>query len=250
MSRRQTIQAALLTVLTVVLAGSAASAQTWPCPSPGSIYSVFNGSWGGVPAPYYGGYPHYRGSAPVYQPRACRTRYCETANDVEQYFKRKLTNIEYRYKMKPALIRARLERDTEIIKLKEQYAETIENNRRRAEALARQAAPGKLTESEYDPIAGVVHWPWLVKEDHRFAEDRQRVEALLAQASGYHVRPGSASRAEAVQAIEQMKTTLLAMLDRREVNGTTYAATKSFLRRLAYQVECGGAPSDTRLAAN
>lgn len=226
MTRSQTMAVALVAMLTPLLAESTASAQTFGGASWRNMYNPF-ACWGStLPS-----YPAATGC----QPGASQSRYCETPDQVKDYFRRKLANIEYRYKIKPALVRARLERDRQLGEVKNEYAGTIERNSQRVEELARRYAPARLTAFEFNPITGAISWPALFEEYDQFAADRARVEALFAQRTPYHSGATSRNCVEIRKATGRMKATLRGM--QVELGGTAYAAAKSFLSSLAYEAQ-------------
>jgi len=173
-----------------------------------------------------------------------------TPGEIEQYFQRKLANIKYRYMIKPALIRARLERQREIAAIKSEYAEVIEANQQRIEESARRSVPQRLSPSQYNPTTGVISWPWLLQENPWFARDRERLDLLFAQRARSTGSLGSGNCGEIRSAIERMKDTLIGMAREREVDGTTYMGAKNFLKSLTYEAQFAGRPSVTSLAAN
>jgi hypothetical protein len=183
--------------------------------------------------------------------RPCYGTSCGTRqNKVDAYFQPRLANIEYRYMIGPALIRARLARDKAIADIKREYADTIEENRQQAAEFARQDAPDRLSPSEYDSARGVIHWPGLFRDDPRFVEERRLLDALFARRSPNTVHPAAASSAEIRTTIGRMKSTLLAMLREGQVDGTTYVAAKRFLCSLAYETQASSGPLPMSVVCN
>ena len=204
---------------------------------------------------------HYAAESPGHNPQSCgadtpcqpqtRPSDCShAAGDVSNYFERKLTNIKYRYMIKVALYRARLERDRQLANLKREYAAVIDSNRQRAEDLARRFAPKRLSASEYDPITGTISWPSLLQTGPRFAKDRKWLDVLFAQRARSSGNLGSGNYGEIRSAIERMKSTLIVMLREGEVDGTTYTSAKSFLNSLAYEAQFTTRPAVTSIAVN
>ena len=248
MTRSLASSAALVTVLAVVMADSTASAQMCGY----SPYRIAYNPYNDFLHPYNGRLQGSRvprcGTSLADQQTTGQTPYNKSVKQVEDYFERKLRNIEYRYMLKPALIRARLSRDREIANIKEEFADTIEMNRRRAEELARRLAPKRLAESGYNSVAGVVLWPPLFRDYHRFAEDRAWIDTMFAQRTPYNSGALSRNCLEVRRAAERMKLTLGAM--HGELDGTTYMAAKRFLESVAYEARFAVDPTAAKLAAN
>jgi len=185
--------------------------------------------------------------------------YLSSSSDVERYrehweAKRDITEIELDTqadisKMKrdaqADIIKNNLEWQAKIeeIKRRHQYRQTT----KRALRLARQSAPEWLTESEYNPITGVIRWPSLFHADQRFAENRQSIDALAVQGTQYKGGRGSGHSFEIREATGQMQNTLKNMI--RELDGTEYSAAKAFLASLAHQTRLAVEPAIGNVAA-
>lgn len=242
----------LVVVVTVAATRSTASAQMYGNAWPQNIRISFCNS--GVPHGYWGGQSpgqnrYSCGMATSCQPRACRSGYLNTPGEIEQYFQRKLANIKYRYMIKPALIRARLERQREIAAIKSEYADAIESNRQRIEVSARRSAPQRLSPSQYHPTTGVISWPRLLQENAWFARDRERLDLLFAQRARSNGSLVSGNSGEIRNAIERMKDTLAGMAREGEVDGTTYMGAKNFLKSLTYEAQFAARTSVVSVAA-
>ena len=206
-------------------------------------------SLGHCAAPSPGDNPHSCGAVTSCQPKARPSGCSNAAGSVSNYFERKLTNIKYRYAIKVALYRARLERDRQLANLKREYAAVMETNRQRAEELAGRFAPRRLSASEYDPITGAISWPSLLLEDPRFDDDRGRLDMLFAQRARSSGNLGSGNCREIRKTIERMKGTLIVIGGEGEVDGTTCVGAKSFLNSLAYEAQFAPRPAVTSIAA-
>ena len=227
-------------LLSVVATGSA---QVCGVARPIGPCNPYAQSWGAAPVPYYGYGAPYCGPATPYQ----RSFYDD---NIDTHFKRRLKNIDYRYKIYPALVRARLDRDRELAEIKQEYATTITYNQRQTASREQRRLPKRLTEFEYDPVTGVVYWPPLLQDDERFATYRMQIDALFAQGDSRHGPGESVSCIEVKEATDQMRGILRKMLRSHEVDGTTYAATKTFLESLAYEAQGPAAPGVEDLAAD
>ena len=241
MARAHASPVALVAMLTVFLADSTVSAQgTYRYSSPGSTCRSYNGSCSRGRVPSYGSNVYSRGMTQVHQQIANRIALENWQKGVEAYFERKLANIDYRGKLKVARIHARFQTQREIANLKYEYADVIEMNRRRAEELAQRLAPKRLTESEYNPVTGAIHWPSLLRNDRRFAEARAQVDVLFVLRDRHDSGVGSENSLAVREATNQMKSTLKAM--QGQLGGITYVALKNFLSSVAYEAYFASEP--------
>jgi len=249
MLRPQAVTATAGALLTIFLGEAASLAQTVGCCPSWQNACHFGNSFRCAPASCTSGTgtPSYASS--LVQRELARKMALESSKlaAVAVYFERKLSNIDYRGKLKVARIRARFETEAQIANLKEEYANVIAANRRRAEEWARRSAPQRLSPGEYDAATGSVLWPPLLREDQRFAEDRARIDALFAQRTPSNSGLGSRNHLEIRRTASQMKDTLMAM--QVELDGNTYTAVKRFLGSVAYEARFPVQPTLANLAA-
>jgi len=123
----------------------------------------------------------------------------------------------------------------------------VQHNTEMAARLARLDAPKRLTRSQYDAATSVIWWPPLFREDERFAIDRDRIDVLFGHRSPQFSGLGSQNCLQVCQRAGRMKRTLKAM--QGELDGTTYAAMKSFLKSVGYESHFSEQPAGVQQTA-
>lgn len=98
--------------------------------------------------------------------------------------------------------------------------------------IAAQSAPKQLTSNEVNPVSGAISWPILLT-DPTFADDRKKVEQLLAKQATYGSLALS-DHAAAGESIEHMSAQLREMI--KSVPAQSYVTAKNFLKSLMYNL--------------
>jgi hypothetical protein len=210
---------ASLSILTVIALTSASSAQVYVAPNLGSfggdIYRHSSTYEEGVQRGYAAvvrsrGQANYLNSLASINYQQARTLDIQNRkNTVDAYFYMRQAN-------NAARAGARSERFTT-----EQYA-----------ALAKQAAPSRLSQSEYDSTLGRLNWPAALEGDD-FAADRDALDRIFRTRSPGDVGPSTQFYAQVRNITNAMQQKLRENI--QELDAAQYVAAKKFLLGVSYE---------------
>ena len=118
----------------------------------------------------------------------------------------------------------------------EYAAETkgVRNEESRAEFLARETAPGRLTAKQFDRATKVINWPPLLR-DSGFTAEREKLDQLFDQRTPESSGPASDNYEEIQRQCAAMDKLLGNMLRSDKLDPMSFIAAKHFIKSLAYE---------------